>query len=432
MSRSHERSRALLETARTLMPGGVNSPVRAFRSVGGIPPFIRTAQGAWLEDEDGHRYVDLVGTWGPAILGHAHPDVVGAVCNAAVHGTSFGAPTAAEVDLARRVRQFFPSIEMMRMVSSGTEACMAAARVARGVTGRAGILKFEGCYHGHADTFLVKAGSGAAEFGHPDSAGVPADVAKHTFTLSYNDIEGLHALFAARGGEIAGAILEPVVGNMGVVPPERAWLDALVALCKQHDALLIFDEVMTGFRVHRQGAQVLYGIEPDLTCLGKVVGGGLPVGVYGGKSEYMRQVAPLGPIYQAGTLSGNPLATAAGNTTLRLLWETDAYERAAAATTQIVEGLRAKVAQAGVSAVVQHVGTMFTLFFTDRPVRSFVDAKACDHERFARFHRAMLDEGVYLPPSGYEACFVSAVHGEAEVGQILRAAEVALQASQAA
>jgi glutamate-1-semialdehyde 2,1-aminomutase len=428
MNRSHERSKALLETARTLLPGGVNSPVRAFRSVGGVPPFIRSAQGAWLEDEDGHRYVDLVGTWGPAILGHAHPDVVGAVCNAAVHGTSFGAPTAAEVELAQRVRQFFPSIEMLRMVSSGTEACMAAARVARGVTGRDGILKFEGCYHGHADTFLVKAGSGAAEFGHPDSAGVPADVAKHTFTLSYNDINELHALFEARGHEIAGVILEPVVGNMGVVPPERAWLDALVAVCKQHGSLLIFDEVMTGFRVHRQGAQALFGIEPDLTCLGKVVGGGLPVGVYGGKAEYMRQVAPLGPIYQAGTLSGNPLATAAGNTTLKLLWETDAYAQAEAATTQIVEGLRAKIAAVGAKAVVQHVGTMFTLFFTDRPVRCFADAKASDHERFARFHAVMLDHGVYLPPSGYEACFVSAVHREAEIAQILRAAEVALNA----
>lgn len=426
MARKTARSAELLQQASALMPGGVNSPVRAFRSVGGAPPFIRSAEGAWLTDEDGNRYVDLVGTWGPAILGHAHPATIEAVIAAAQHGTSFGAPTAAEVEFAEQVRAAFPSIEMMRMVSSGTEACMSAARVARGSTGRDGIVKFEGCYHGHADTFLVKAGSGLAEFGNPNSAGVPADVAKHTFTLRYNDIAALDALFAARGGEIAGVILEAVSGNMGVIVPDAAWIERLTALCKAHGALLIFDEVMTGFRVHRGGAQGLLGVDPDLTCLGKVVGGGMPVGVYGGKAEHMRKVAPLGPIYQAGTLSGNPLATAAGLATMKAFAEPGVFERAETACSAIVAGLKAAIAETKVAAVVQHVGTMFTLFFSDGPVRHFDDAAACDHERFARFHKQMLDLGVYLPPSGYEACFVSTTHGQAEVEQVVAAARTAL------
>lgn len=428
MARTSDRSAALLSRASQLMPGGVNSPVRAFRSVGGAPPFIRSAEGAWLTDEDGNRYVDLVGTWGPAILGHAHPATLDAIIEAAKLGTSFGAPTAAEVDFAEAVRAAYPSMEMMRMVSSGTEACMSAARVARGSTGRDGIVKFEGCYHGHADSFLVKAGSGLAEFGNPNSAGVPADVAKHTFTLRYNDIAALEGLFEARGDEIAGVILEAVSGNMGVIVPDAAWIERLGALCKQHGALLIFDEVMTGFRVHRGGAQGLLGVDPDLTCLGKVVGGGLPVGVYGGKAEHMRKVAPLGPIYQAGTLSGNPLATAAGLATLKAFAEPGVFEKAAAACDAIVAGLRAVIEEAGVDAVVQHVGTMFTLFFSATPVRNFDDAAACDHDRFRRFHQHMLDEGVYLPPSGYEACFVSTTHGEAEIRVVIEAARAALMA----
>lgn len=426
MARTSDRSAALLARASKLMPGGVNSPVRAFRSVGGAPPFIKAAQGAWLTDEDGNRYVDLVGTWGPAILGHAHPGTIEAIISAAGRGTSFGAPTAAEVDFAEAVRAVYPSMQMMRMVSSGTEACMSAARVARGSTGRDGIVKFEGCYHGHADTFLVKAGSGLAEFGNPNSAGVPADVARHTFTLRYNDIEALDGLFAARGGEIAGVILEAVSGNMGVIVPDTAWIERLVALCKQHGALLIFDEVMTGFRAHRGGAQGLFGVDPDLTCLGKVVGGGLPVGVYGGKAEHMSKVAPLGPIYQAGTLSGNPLATAAGLATLDAFSKPGVFEGAEAACTAIVEGLRSAIAETGVDAVVQHVGTMFTLFFSATPVRNFDDAAACDHDRFGRFHQAMLDLGVYLPPSGYEACFVSTMHGDAEITRVIEAARAAL------
>ena len=319
MSRSRERSSTLLAEASTLMPGGVNSPVRAFRSVGGEPPFIRSAHGAYLTDEDDNRYIDFVGTWGPAILGHANEEVVESVCKAARLGTSFGAPTAAEVDMAKAVQGYFPSIEMMRMVSSGTEACMSALRLARGATGRDGIVKFDGCYHGHADSLLVKAGSGGATFGVPDSAGVPKDLAQHTYTLPFNDAVALRELFEEKGEQLACVILEAVTGNMGVIPPSDAFLDALNTVPKAHGALVIFDEVMTGFRVHRGGAQALYGFSPDLTCLGKVVGGGLPVGVYGGKREWMSQVSPLGPVYQAGTLSGNPLATAAGLKTLEVL-----------------------------------------------------------------------------------------------------------------
>ncbi len=403
------------------MPGGVNSPVRAYRAVGGHPPFIASAQGAWLTDVDGHRYVDYVGTWGPAILGHAHPEVVAAVCAAAGRGTSFGAPTAAEVEMAERVQRFFPSIEMMRMVSSGTEATMSALRLARGFTGRDAIVKFNGCYHGHADSLLVKAGSGAITFGVPDSSGVPPDLAQHTLTLPFNDANALNALFAERGDTIAAVIFEPVAGNMGVIPPEPDFLATLQEVAHANGALVICDEVMTGFRVAPGGAQELYGFTPDLTCLGKVVGGGLPVGVYGGRLDVMQHIAPLGSVYQGGTLSGNPLATAAGLATLRILETPHLFERIAETTKTLCDGIEAIAAEKSVKVQVQRVGTMFTVFFADEPVRDFAGSTATDHARFALFHQAMLREGVYLPPSGYEACFVSAAHGPHEVDLTLAA-----------
>jgi glutamate-1-semialdehyde 2,1-aminomutase len=427
MSLSTEKSQSLLKQAEALLPGGVNSPVRAFRSVGGTPLFIEQAKGAYLTDVDGNRFVDLVGTWGPAILGHAHDTVIDAICQAAKKGTSFGAPTAAEVTMAQRIQRFFPSMQMMRMVSSGTEACMSALRLARGVTKRDKIVKFEGCYHGHADSLLVKAGSGAASFGVPDSAGIPVDLAKHTLTLAYNDAQGLRQLFKEQGDQIACVIIEAVTGNMGVVLPNADFIEALKEV-KSFGALVIFDEVMTGWRVHRGGAQAYLNFEPDLTCLGKVVGGGLPVGVYGGKAEYMKLISPLGPVYQAGTLSGNPLATAAGIATLSLLEEEGLFDRVFDVSAKIAEGLKHIIAEDGHKAVVQYVGSMITVFFTDRPVVDFNDAKACDHQKFGRFHRAMLEEGVYLPPSGYEAWFVSAAHTQAEVDHILKAAKKAFHA----
>lgn len=429
MGRSYPNSQALLERAERLMPGGVNSPVRAFRSVGGSPLFIAEAKGAYLTDVDGNRYVDLVGTWGPAILGHAREEVIEAICAAAQKGTSFGAPTAAEVTMAERVQAFFPSMEMMRMVSSGTEATMSALRLARGATGRDGIVKFEGCYHGHADSLLVKAGSGAASFGVPDSAGIPADLAKHTYTLAFNDGDGLRALFEAHGAALSCVILEAITGNMGLIMPSDDFLAALREVRARYGALIIFDEVMTGFRVHRGGAQAYLGFDPDLTCLGKVVGGGLPVGVYGGRADLMRHISPLGPVYQAGTLSGNPLATAAGVKTLELLGREGLFEGVDQVSGQIEDGLNQLIQEGGHEAVVQRAGTMLTLFFSASPVMNFEDAKACDHARFGRFHRAMIEEGVYLPPSGYEACFVSAAHGEREVEHILRAAKTSLERS---
>jgi glutamate-1-semialdehyde 2,1-aminomutase len=425
MARSLDKSRAWLARAEQLMPGGVNSPVRAFRSVGGDPPFIASANGAWLTDEDGNRYVDYVNSWGPALLGHAHPEVVSAVCAAAAKGMSFGAPTAAEVEMADIVRRFYPSIEMLRMVSSGTEACMAAIRLARGVTGRDAFIKFEGCYHGHADALLVKAGSGLATFGEPDSAGVPADFAKHTLTLPYNDPAALDALMASDGHRIAAVIVEPVVGNMGCVIPTDEFLKSLERV-REHGTLLIFDEVMTGWRVSRGGAQGKFGITPDLTTLGKVVGGGLPVGVYGGKAEYMRKISPLGPVYQAGTLSGNPLATAAGLATLRLLEAPGFFEKVEATTEHLCTELSALARKAGVAHTLPRIGSMFTLFFGEHAVQNFGDAKRCDMARFGRYHREMLEAGVYLPASGYEACFVSGAHGEAEVEHTLAAARTAL------
>ena len=421
-----DRSKDLLDSAQALMPGGVNSPVRAFRSVGGTPPFIRSASGAHMVDEDENRYIDYVGTWGPAILGHAHTEVIEAICAAAQRGTSFGAPTAAEVTMAQKIQEFFPSMEMMRMVSSGTEACMSALRLARGATGRDGILKFEGCYHGHADSLLVKAGSGGATFGVPDSAGVPADLAQHTYTLPYNDSAALRSFFEQHGAQIATVILEPVTGNMGVIRPDQEFLKTIREVCDRFGAVVIFDEVMTGFRVHRGGAQGLFGFEPDLTCLGKVVGGGLPVGVYGGKASLMKQISPLGPIYQAGTLSGNPLATAAGIKTLEVLGREGVFEQAQSMADQLATGLRKIAADARIDMVVEQVGTMLTVFFAEDLPKNFGQVAACDHERFGRFHQSMLNEGIYLPPSGYEAWFVSAAHTQTDVDRTLESARMIL------
>ena len=398
MSDKLTRSRTLMEKAATLMPGGVNSPVRAFRGVGGTPPVIASADGAYMTDEDGNRYIDFCGTWGPAILGHSHPDVVEAVREAAGRGMSFGAPSAAEITMAQVIQNLVPSMEMLRMVSSGTEACMSALRLARGFTGRDGILKFEGCYHGHADSLLVKAGSGGATFGVPNSAGVPASIAQHTYTLPYNDISALQTFFEDKGADIACVILEAVTGNMGVIRPSDEFMKALVDTTKAHGALLIFDEVMTGFRVALGGAQELFDVKPDITCLGKVVGGGLPVGVYGGRRDVMQSISPLGPVYQAGTLSGNPLATAAGIKTLEILAQPGVFERAETNAAQLATGLRALFAELAEHAVVTQVGTMLTVFFSESAPQNFDEVSACDHERFGRFHRAMLDRGVYLPP----------------------------------
>ncbi|MFN3200080.1 MAG: glutamate-1-semialdehyde 2,1-aminomutase [Bradymonadia bacterium] len=427
-SRSYTESANLLNRAEGLMPGGVNSPVRAFRAVGGRPPFIASAEGCRITDVDGNEYIDYVGTWGPAILGHSHPKVVDAICEAARKGTSFGAPTAREVDMAERIRDFFPGMEMLRLVNSGTEATMSALRVARGATGRNIVIKFEGCYHGHADSFLVKAGSGLATFGEPDSAGVPSALAELTLTLPFNDHEALAQAFADKGDQIACVALELVTGNMGVIEPTEAFRKALVEIPRQHGAALLIDEVMTGFRVSRGGAQGLYGIEPDLTCLGKIVGGGMPLAVYGGKAEFMRHVSPLGAVYQAGTLSGNPVATAAGMATLSLLDDPGLYPRLEKTSAELCAGLEQVFGEANVPVSVQRVGSMFTVFFTEQPVMNFSDVSAADHARFGRFHRAMLDAGIYLPPSGYEACFVSAVHGEAEIEATLAAAREAVKA----
>lgn len=414
---------SLFEEASRHIAGGVNSPVRAFRAVGGEPLFIRRARGAHVETEDGRRLIDYVGSWGPMILGHAHPDVVAAVARRAVDGLSFGAPTVIETMLARKIGELVPSIELVRMVSSGTEATMSAIRLARGFTGRDRIVKFEGCYHGHADSLLVKAGSGALTLGVPDSAGVPATVAADTITLAYNDIEALERCFAAAGAEIACAIVEPVAGNMGCVPPVAGFLPALRALCTRHGALLVFDEVMTGFRVAPGGAQALYGVTPDLTTLGKIVGGGLPVGAFGGRRDVMERLAPQGPVYQAGTLSGNPVAMAAGLATLAAISVPGFHERLETLTARLVEGLGAAATEAGVALATNHVCGMFGLFFTaDAPVTSYRQVIACDAARFRRFFHGMLDAGVYLAPSPYEAGFVSAAHGETEIDATVEAA----------
>ena len=425
---SDPQSKALFERARAVIPGGVNSPVRAFRAVGGEPIFIARARGARVYGEDGAEYVDYIGSWGPAILGHAHPDVVRAVQQAAEGGLSFGAPTEREVRFAETVRGLYPSIAKLRCVSSGTEATMSAIRVARGFTRRDLVVKFEGCYHGHADGLLVKAGSGLATFGVPDSAGVPEGTARTTLTLPFNDRAALAALFAARGGEIAAVIVEPVVGNMGCVPPQAGFLAAIVDACKQHGAVSIFDEVMTGCRLARGGAQELYGLVPDMTTLGKIIGGGMPLAAYGGRDDIMSVVAPLGPVYQAGTLSGNPVAVAAGLATIEHLVP-ELYARLEKLGAMLEDGLRAVIRKAGVPACVQRVGSMITLFFQEGPVRNWDDAARSDTQRFGAWHRGLVARGIYWPPSQYEAAFLGGAHTEADIARTVEAAGAALAAS---
>ncbi|HEX8793069.1 MAG TPA: glutamate-1-semialdehyde 2,1-aminomutase [Polyangiaceae bacterium] len=424
---SDDTSRALFERASRVIPGGVNSPVRAFRAVGGSPVFVSRAEGAYLYGADDRRYVDYVGSWGPMILGHAHPAVVEAVRDAATRGTSYGAPTELEVRYAEKVCALYPSMEMVRAVSSGTEATMSALRAARGFTGRDVVVKFEGCYHGHADFLLVKAGSGAATFGVPDSAGVPAGSVASTATLPFNDVSALRSLFAARGKEIAAVIVEPVVGNMGVVPPEPGYLEALVTECHAHGSVSIFDEVMTGCRVARGGMQERAGLAPDMTCLGKIAGGGMPLAAYGGKRAIMEKVAPLGPVYQAGTLSGNPVAVSAALATLERL-DDALYARLESLGARLEAGLNEAIAARGTAACVQRVGSMITLFFTRGPVRSWADAKACDTAAFGRWHGAMLARGIYWPPAQFEAAFLSGAHSDADVDATIAAAREALAA----
>lgn len=418
-------SEQLFEVAQNLMPGGVNSPVRAFRGVGGTPRFIRSARGATITDVDGNTYIDYVGSWGPMILGHADEEVVAALQEVAAKGTSFGAPTELEISLAQEVIDAVPSIEMVRMVSSGTEATMAAIRLARGVTGRTKLVKFEGCYHGHGDSLLVKAGSGVATLGLPDSPGVPAALAQNTITVPFNNAEALGQVFAEHA-DIAAVIIEPVVGNMGCVPPRAGYLDAVRKLTRDHGALLIFDEVMTGFRVARGGAQELYGITPDITTLGKIIGGGLPVGAYGGSREIMNHIAPAGPIYQAGTLSGNPLSMTAGLVTLRRLRDKSVYGRLEAASRKLCDGLAAAAREAGVTTVTNRVGSMWTSFFTGEAVVDWDSANKSDRQLYGKFFHAMLKEGVYLAPSQFEAAFVSWAHTDEIIEQTVEAVHKAI------
>ena len=414
---------SLFTNAQAVIAGGVNSPVRAFASVGGEPVFFKSADGAYLESEDGRRFIDYVGSWGPMILGHSHPAVIQAVVDTAQHGLSFGAPCVLETEIAEKICKLVPSIEKLRMVSSGTEATMSAIRLARGHTQRDKIIKFEGCYHGHSDSLLIKAGSGALTLGVPSSPGVPAGLAENTITLPYNDIEALQTVFDQIGNQIACVIVEPIAGNMNMVPPIAGFHDTLRDLCTASGTILIFDEVMTGFRVAKGGAQSIFGITPDLTTLGKIVGGGMPAAAFGGRADIMASLAPDGPVYQAGTLSGNPVAMAAGLATLNLIDEAGFYEQLTARTEQLIDGLAAAASEAGVGMATECEGGMFGLVFTDAPsVRSFDQVAAADVERFKRFFHGMLDEGIYLAPSAFEAGFVSAAHGDTEINATIAAA----------
>jgi glutamate-1-semialdehyde 2,1-aminomutase len=424
---TNQGSDALFARAQRVIPGGVNSPVRAFRGVGGRPFFVARAEGCRITDVDGRTYIDFLGSWGPLILGHAAPMLIEAVGDALRRGTSYGAPTAAEVEMAELISRAIPSMEMSRLVSSGTEAAMSAIRLARGATGREAIVKFEGCYHGHADSLLVKAGSGGATFGLPDSLGVPAALAALTATVPFNDLPAVERLMAARGREVAAIIVEPVAGNMGVVPPAPGFLQGLRGLCDTHGALLIFDEVITGFRVAYGGAQALYGVRPDLTCLGKIIGGGLPVGAYGGARAIMQRVAPLGGVYQAGTLSGNPLAVAAGLAALRALASPKVYARLEESGARLEAGLVDGAKAAGLPLTVNRVGSMLTAFFTDSPVTDYASAKRSDTARYGRFFHAMLDGGVFLAASQFEAAFVGLAHDASDLDEAARVARQAFE-----
>lgn len=424
-SRTPSRNDTLFARAQQSTPGGVNSPVRAFRSVGGTPRFIERAEGPWIWDADGRRYIDYIGSWGPAIVGHAHPEVIRAVQEAAARGLSFGAPTEGEVEIADTLCRLLPMLEQVRLVSSGTEAAMSALRLARGATGRDMVIKFEGCYHGHADSLLVKAGSGMLTFGNPTSAGVPEDFARHTLVLDYNDAQQLEDTFAKMGDRIAGVIVEPVAGNMNLLPATPEFLQAMRRLCSQHGALLIFDEVMSGFRVGLECAQGLYGITPDITVLGKVIGGGLPVAAFGGSRELMKHMAPLGAVYQAGTLSGNPVAVAAGRATLKLIQEPGFYQTLSAQTEKLARGLEREAAAAGVEFCAHSVGGMFGLYFAPRRPVTHAEMMQCDKERFNRFFHAMLDQGVHFAPSAFEAGFVSIRHDDAVIDATMEAAKLA-------
>jgi glutamate-1-semialdehyde 2,1-aminomutase len=422
-----KKSIAVYRRALEMIPGGVDSPVRAFKAIGISPTFIDRAKGSKIWDIDGNEYIDYVGSWGPMILGHAHPGVVAALKKAIPKGTSYGAPTILEVELAAKVKKAFPSMELVRLVSSGTEAVMSAIRLARGYTGRDKILKFEGCYHGHGDSLLVKAGSGAATFGIPDSLGVPEDLAKHTLTASYNDLEGVKSLVRQYSGQIACIIVEPIAGNMGVVLPEKEFLEGLREICNEEGSVLLFDEVISGFRVAYGGAQELYNIKADLTCLGKIIGGGLPVGAYGGKREIMEKIAPLGGVYQAGTLSGNPLAMTAGMVTLGLLRSKKVYQDLEKKTSYLTEAISEKAEENRIPVTINRGTGMFTLFFTAGPVRDYRTAKTSDTKRFAQFFIEMMEQGIYLPPSQFEAWFISLAHTQKDLDQTIEACDTAFK-----
>lgn len=424
-----ENSSALYPRAKKVMPGGVNSPVRAFNAVGGEPLFIKSGKGSQITDVDGNQFIDYVGSWGPLIFGHAHPSIVEAITRQAELGTSYGASTELEIELAEKVVNAVPSIEVVRMVNSGTEAVMSALRLARGITGRDKIVKFEGCYHGHGDSLLVKAGSGLVSLGIPECPGIVSCLAEKTLNLTYNDVDGVRELFQKEGSDIAALIVEPIAGNMGVIPPEPGFLEALREETKKAGALLIFDEVITGFRVSLGGAQKLFGITPDITCMGKIIGGGLPVGAYGGSKEVMDHISPVGSIYQAGTLSGNPLAMAAGNVVLDLLAEPQVYELLEEKTKKLCEGLEKNTQELGVSTQFKRVGSMFSMFFTDQKIENFGSVKTCDTEFFKRYFNGLLEEGIYIAPSQFEAGFMSAIHSDEEIDQTIDASLKALKAA---